>query len=61
VIKIIWDQGFKKRSYRKTIKNDDDLKRKFWKRFASGADDMFRVFWYSGYIPIGHGDCYQLP
>jgi len=28
VIKIIWDQGFKK-SYGKTIKNDDVLKRKF--------------------------------
>jgi len=29
VIKIIWEQGFK-RIYKKKIKNDDELKKKFW-------------------------------
>jgi addiction module RelE/StbE family toxin len=29
VIKITWDQGFK-RIYKKKVKNDDDLKKKFW-------------------------------
>ena len=29
MIKIIWEQGFK-RIYKKKIKNDDELKKKFW-------------------------------
>jgi mRNA-degrading endonuclease YafQ of YafQ-DinJ toxin-antitoxin module len=30
LIKITWDQGFK-RIYKKKVKNDADLKKKFWK------------------------------
>jgi len=29
VIKLIWDQGFKRR-YKKRVKNNTDLKTKFW-------------------------------
>jgi len=29
VLKITWDQGFK-RIYKKKIKTDDDLKKRFW-------------------------------
>ncbi len=29
MIKIIWDQGFK-RIYKKKIKNNEELKKKFW-------------------------------
>ena len=29
MIKIVWDQGFK-RIYQKKIKNNEDLRRKFW-------------------------------
>jgi addiction module RelE/StbE family toxin len=29
VIKVIWDQGFK-RIYKKKVKNDQELKKKFW-------------------------------
>lgn len=29
MIKLIWDQGFK-RAYKKKIKNNDEYKKKFW-------------------------------
>lgn len=29
MIKVIWDQGFK-RIYRKKVKNDEELKKRFW-------------------------------
>ena len=40
MIKIVWDQGFK-RSYGKTIKNDDVLKRKFWKSISLFCSNPF--------------------
>jgi hypothetical protein len=30
VLKVIWDDGFKK-SYKKKLKNNERLKEKFWK------------------------------
>jgi len=35
LIKIRWDQGFK-RTYRKKVKNDPDLRERFW-----GAMELF--------------------
>jgi addiction module RelE/StbE family toxin len=29
MIKVVWDQGFKK-SYKKKVKNNSDLKERFW-------------------------------
>lgn len=29
MIKVVWDQGFK-RIYRKKVKNDSELKKRFW-------------------------------
>ena len=40
MIKIVWDQGFK-RSYGKTIKNDDEIKRKFRKSIRLFCSDPF--------------------
>ena len=30
MVKVVWDQGFK-RVYRKKVKNDNELKKRFWK------------------------------
>ena len=32
-MKIIWDEGFK-RSYRRKVKNNQELKQKFWEAFT---------------------------
>jgi addiction module RelE/StbE family toxin len=40
VIKITWDQGFK-RIYRKKIKNDDELKNRFWKTLEAFSKNPF--------------------
>jgi len=40
VLKITWDQGFK-RAYAKTVKNDDHLKTKFWKAMALFSSNPF--------------------
>jgi addiction module RelE/StbE family toxin len=41
VIKISWDQGFK-RVYRKKVKNDDELKSRFWGAVEMFAKDPFQ-------------------
>jgi addiction module RelE/StbE family toxin len=41
VIKISWDQGFK-RVYRKKVKNDDELKSRFWSAVEMFAKDPFQ-------------------
>jgi len=41
VIKISWDQGFK-RIYRKKVKNDDELKSRFWGAVEMFAKDPFQ-------------------
>jgi len=40
VIKVSWDQGFK-RIYRKKVKNDAELKDKFWDTVEMFAKDPF--------------------
>ena len=40
MIKVSWDQGFK-RIYRKKIKNDIDLKRRFWDTMDLFEKDPF--------------------
>jgi len=40
VIKVIWDQGFK-RSYKRKAKNNDEYKKKFWDAFEIFAKDPF--------------------
>jgi len=40
VIKIFWDQGFK-RAYRKKVKNDAELKDRFWDVAALFVKDPF--------------------
>jgi mRNA-degrading endonuclease YafQ of YafQ-DinJ toxin-antitoxin module len=40
VIKISWDQGFKK-VYRKKVKNDPELKGRFWDAVEMFAKDPF--------------------
>lgn len=40
MIEAIWDEGFK-RSYRKKVKKDEDLKRKFWQRVELFMTDPF--------------------
>jgi mRNA-degrading endonuclease YafQ of YafQ-DinJ toxin-antitoxin module len=42
VIKISWDQGFK-RVYRKKVKNDDELKSRFWGAVEMFAKDPFQL------------------
>ena len=41
MIKISWDQGFK-RVYRKKIKNDAELKGRFWGAVEMFAKDPFQ-------------------
>ena len=41
MIKISWDQGFKK-VYRKKVKNDDELKSRFWGAVEIFAKDPFQ-------------------
>jgi addiction module RelE/StbE family toxin len=41
VIKIVWDQGFK-RVYRKKVKNDNELKKRFWKSLELFAKNPFQ-------------------
>jgi len=41
VIKISWDQGFK-RVYRKKVKNDDELKIRFWNAVEMFAKEPFQ-------------------
>jgi mRNA-degrading endonuclease YafQ of YafQ-DinJ toxin-antitoxin module len=40
VIKVSWDQGFK-RVYRKKVKNDAELKGRFWNTVEMFAKDPF--------------------
>jgi proteic killer suppression protein len=40
VIKISWDQGFK-RVYRKKVKNDTELKVRFWEALEMFSKDPF--------------------
>jgi addiction module RelE/StbE family toxin len=40
VIKLIWDQGFK-RAYKKKIKNNDEYKNKFWDALNLFVTDPF--------------------
>ena len=39
-MKIIWDEGFK-RSYRRKVKNNEELKQKFWEAFRLFSEDPF--------------------
>ena len=41
MIKISWDQGFK-RIYRKKVKNDNELKSRFWGAVEMFAKDPFQ-------------------
>ena len=41
MIKISWDQGFK-RIYRKKVKNDTDLRVRFWNAMEMFAKDPFQ-------------------
>jgi addiction module RelE/StbE family toxin len=41
VIKVSWDQGFK-RAYRKKVKNDAELKDRFWEAMEMLAKDPFQ-------------------
>ena len=40
MIKIIWDQGFK-RVYKRKVKNNDEYKKKFWDAFEIFSKDPF--------------------
>ena len=40
MIKVIWDQGFK-RSYKRKVKNNDEYKKKFWDAFEVFTKDPF--------------------
>ncbi len=40
MIKVIWDEGFK-RSYKKRIKDNPRLKRKFWRKMETFLEDPF--------------------
>ena len=40
MIKIVWDQGFK-RSYKKKIKHNAELKKQFWDAFEIFKKDPF--------------------
>jgi addiction module RelE/StbE family toxin len=40
LLKIVWDQGFK-RAYKKKIKNNDDLKKKFWSAVNTFSKNPF--------------------
>jgi len=40
VIKVIWDQSFK-RSYKRKVKNNDEYKKKFWNTLEIFAKDPF--------------------
>ena len=41
MIKVSWDQGFK-RAYRKKVKNDAELKDRFWEAMEMLAKDPFQ-------------------
>ncbi|MDI6777075.1 MAG: type II toxin-antitoxin system mRNA interferase toxin, RelE/StbE family [Syntrophales bacterium] len=40
MIKVTWDQGFKK-IYQKKVKNNDELKKKFWKAMELFSENPF--------------------
>ncbi len=40
MIDVIWDKSFK-RTYKKKIKNDDELKKKFWNAITTFSKDPF--------------------
>lgn len=40
MIKITWDQGFK-RIYKKKVKNNDELKKKFWDAMDLFSKNLF--------------------
>jgi len=40
VIKITWDQGFK-RIYKKKVRNNDELKKKFWDAMDLFSKNLF--------------------
>jgi len=40
LIKIIWDQGFK-RTYQKQVKNDPELKKRFWGAMGLFSKNLF--------------------
>lgn len=40
MIKLIWDQGFK-RAYKKKIKNNNEYKKKFWESLRLFVTDPF--------------------
>ena len=40
MIKVIWDQGFK-RSYKRKVKNNNEYKKKFWNILEIFAKDPF--------------------
>jgi addiction module RelE/StbE family toxin len=40
LIKIIWDQGFK-RTYQKQVKNDPELKKRFWRAMGLFSKNLF--------------------
>ncbi len=41
MIKIVWDQGFK-RVYRKKVKNDNEFKKRFWKSLELFSKNPFQ-------------------
>lgn len=40
MINVIWDQGFKK-SYKKKIKNNSELKKRFWTALKAFSNEPF--------------------
>ena len=40
MIKVVWDQGFR-RSYKRKVKNNDEYKKKFWNTLEIFAKDPF--------------------
>ncbi|MCP4269347.1 MAG: type II toxin-antitoxin system mRNA interferase toxin, RelE/StbE family [Candidatus Brocadiaceae bacterium] len=42
MIKITWDQSFK-RQYKKKIKNNNELKKKFWKNMELFSQNFFNL------------------
>ena len=46
MVKLVWDEGFK-RSYRRNIKNNGRLRKKFWTRvvfkFAKGHKEVLLI------------------
>lgn len=40
MIKVIWDEGFK-RIYKKKVKNNEDLKKRFWEALGLFTENPF--------------------